>query len=80
MMDARCVAVQMARGEAQNAAGVNPGKALQRRGWSFGLQPVGNVVKKPPLRVAGLGQADAWPSPRALIGAFLNMFALASIV
>jgi hypothetical protein len=51
----------MASSEAQNAAGVNPGKALQRCGCSFGLQPEGNVVKKPPLRVAFLGQADAWP-------------------
>jgi hypothetical protein len=71
--------VQRARGEAQNAAGVNPGKALQRCGWSFGLQPEGNVVKKPPLGVAFLGQADAWPSSRALIGGFLATFALASI-
>ena len=42
--------------ETQNAAGLEPGKALQRGAWPFWPQPGGNVVKTTPLRVALLRQ------------------------
>ena len=43
--------------KAQNAAGVGPGKALQRGAW--GPQPEGNAVKTAPLGVALLGQTSS---------------------
>jgi hypothetical protein len=42
--------------EAQNAAGLTPGKALQRCAWPFWPQPEGNMVKTAPLVVALLAQ------------------------
>ncbi|MES2383892.1 MAG: hypothetical protein V4593_05040 [Pseudomonadota bacterium] len=42
--------------EAQNAAGLAPGKALQRCAWPFWPQPGGKVVKTTPLVVALLAQ------------------------
>ena len=48
--------VKNAMREAQNAAGLTPGKALQRCTWPFWPQPGGNMVKTGPLVVALLGQ------------------------
>jgi len=48
--------VKKAMREAQNAAGLKPGKALQRCAWPFWPQPGGNVVEAAPLLVALLRQ------------------------